>query len=195
MFRAFIAAAVERHPATREYQAMTEEARQVVAEAHERQLPSVDLSITSYRVIARDFSNDQNNIIERSRAPQRTDALLSVNRDPVRSGARGGFRVLAAGRPPARRRGRGRERAPTGPRSDAVAAWYDVFAYRALVALSETFVANQKELREAVEQRITQGVSAPGDVAQVDTYLASAQTPARLLPPPARQCRGPLSPS
>jgi len=39
---------------------------------------SVDVNVTSYRVIARDFSNDPNNIIERSRASQRTDATLQI---------------------------------------------------------------------------------------------------------------------
>src|SRR5687768_12293890 len=34
-FRSVVAAAVNKHPGTREYQALTEEARQVVAEAHE----------------------------------------------------------------------------------------------------------------------------------------------------------------
>ncbi|MEA3038461.1 MAG: outer membrane protein adhesin transport system, partial [Sphingomonadales bacterium] len=50
------------------------------------------------------------------------------------------------------------------------------FAYRALVGLTEDFVRNQEELRAAVEERIRQGVSAPGDTARVDSYLASAQT-------------------
>jgi adhesin transport system outer membrane protein len=172
-FRAIVAAAVERHPGTREYQAMTREAREVVAEAHERQLPSVDLNLTSYRVIAREFSNDPNNIIERSRAPQRTDALLSVSETLFDWGA-GGFRELAAG---ARLRAASADAESDADRIalGAVAAWYDVFAFRALVSLSETFIANQQDLRAAVEQRITQGVSAPGDAAQVETYIASAQ--------------------
>jgi adhesin transport system outer membrane protein len=172
-FRAFIAAAVVRHPGTREYQAMTEEARQVVAEARERQLPSVDLSVSSYRVLAREFSNDQNNIIERSRAPQRTDALVSVTETLWDWGA-GQFRELSAS---ARLRAAGAEAESAADRTalGAVAAWYDVFTYRALVYLTETFVDNQQQLRAAVEQRIAQGVSAPGDVAQVDTFVATSQ--------------------
>jgi adhesin transport system outer membrane protein len=58
----------------------------------------------------------------------------------------------------------------------AVAAWYDVFAARALVAVTEGFVTNQRELREAVAERIRLGASAPGDTARVESYLASAQT-------------------
>jgi outer membrane protein, adhesin transport system len=172
-FRATIAAAVARHPGTREYEALTEEAREVVAEAHERQLPSVDLSVSSYRVIARDFSNDEDNIVERSRRAQRTDALLSVTETLFDWGA-GGFRELAAGarlRAAAAEAEYGADRIALG----VVAAWYDVFAYRALVALGETFILNQQELRTAVEQRIRQGVSAPGDAAQVESYIATAQ--------------------
>jgi adhesin transport system outer membrane protein len=172
-FRAVVASAVARHPGTRESAAMTEEARQVVAEARERQFPSVDLSVSSYRVIAREFSNDPNNIIERSRAPQRTDALVSVSETLFDWGA-GAFRELSAG---ARLRAAAAEAEVAADRTalGAVAAWYDVFAYRALVSLAETFIANQQDLRAAVELRITQGVSAPGDAAQVETYIASAQ--------------------
>ena len=58
----------------------------------------------------------------------------------------------------------------------AVAAWYDVFAFRALVSLTEAFVASQRDLRAAVEDRIRQGVSAEGDLARVDSYIAQAET-------------------
>jgi outer membrane protein, adhesin transport system len=74
-FRALIAGVVERHPGTAESAANEDEALAGVEEAREAQLPTVDLSITSYRVIARDFSNDPTNIIERSRPEQRTDAI------------------------------------------------------------------------------------------------------------------------
>jgi adhesin transport system outer membrane protein len=59
---------------------------------------------------------------------------------------------------------------------EGVAAWYDVFATRALVAVTEGFVGNQQELRDAVAERIRQGASAQGDTARVESYIASAQT-------------------
>ena len=172
-FTATVAAAVERHPGTREYQALTEEARQVVAEAHERQLPTVDIGVTSYRVLSREFSNDEENIVERSRPGQRTDATIQVNQTLFDWGA-GAFRELAAS---ARLRAAAAQGESAADRIalGAVAAWYDVFAYRALVSLSETFIANQQDLRAAVEMRIRQGVSAPGDASQVESYIASAQ--------------------
>ncbi|MBV8685617.1 MAG: TolC family protein [Alphaproteobacteria bacterium] len=174
MFRSTIASAVERHPATQEAEAQTSEARSVVDEAYERRLPSIDLSVSSYKVIAREFSNDPNNIIERSRPSQRTDATLTVQQTIFDFGA-GAKRVEAAG---ARLRAAAADAEASADNIalNSIAAWYDVFAYRALVALTENFVSNQQELRAAVEERIRQGVSAPGDTARVESYLASAQT-------------------
>jgi adhesin transport system outer membrane protein len=173
-FRSAVAAAVARHPGTRENQALTEEAEAVVGEARERRLPSIDLNVSSYHVIAREFSNDPQNIIERSRADQRTDALLSVQQTLFDFGA-GASRVAAAG---ARLRAAAAEAEAGADRIAlaAIAAWYDVFAYRALVEISESFIANQEELRASVEERIRQGVSAEGDTARVESYLAQAQT-------------------
>jgi len=173
-FRSTIGQAVENHPATQEAEAQTSEARSIVDEAYERRLPSIDLSVSSYKVIAREFSNDPNNIIERSRPNQRTDATLSVSQTVFDFGA-GAKRVEAAG---ARLRAAAAdaEASADSIALNSIAAWYDVFAYRALVALTENFVSNQEELRAAVEERIRQGVSAPGDTARVESYLASAQT-------------------
>ncbi|HEX8262264.1 MAG TPA: TolC family protein, partial [Allosphingosinicella sp.] len=173
-FRSVVATAVERHPATQEARATSAEAEAVVGEARERRLPSIDLSVSSYKVLARDFSEDPQNIIERSRPSQRTDAILNINQTVFDFGA-SADRVLAAG---ARLRAAAAEAEASADRIalNTVASWYDVFAYRALVALTESFVANQRELREAVEERVRQGVSAQGDTARVESYLASAAT-------------------
>jgi adhesin transport system outer membrane protein len=173
-FRRIVAHAVEHHPGTQEAKALGAEAEAVVEEAHERRLPSIDLNVSSFRVIAREFSNDPENIIERSRPANRTDATLSVSQNLFDFGA-SQSRVLAAG---ARLRAAAAEAEASADRIalSTVAAWYDVFAYRALVALTETFVKGQEELRDAVEERIRQGVSAPGDTARIESYLASAQT-------------------
>src|SRR3954469_19783493 len=174
VFRALIDAAVERHPATQEAAATTAEARSVVDEAPERRLPSLDMTVSSYKVIDRAFSNDPDNVIERSRPAQRTDATLTVQQTIFDFGA-GADRVLAAG---ARLRAAAADAEANADQValSSIAAWYDVFAYRSLVSLTEAFVKNQEELRAAVEERIRQGVSAPGDTARVDSYLASAET-------------------
>jgi adhesin transport system outer membrane protein len=173
-FRAAIAAAVERHPGTVESAAVEDEALAVLEEARQARLPTVDLSVTSYRILARDFSNDPFNIIERSRPRQRTDAILSVNQTLFDFGATA-RRISAAG---ARLRAAGADLEAAADRIalGAVAAWYDVFAFRALVSLTEAFVANQRDLRAAVEIRIREGVSADGDLARVDSYIAPAET-------------------
>jgi adhesin transport system outer membrane protein len=173
-FRQVIAAAVARHPARLEQEATTDEARAMLAEAREHRRPSGEATLTSYRVISREFSNDPQNIIERSRPDQRTDALLSIQQTVYDFGA-GERRVQAAG---ARLRAAALEAEATSDRValGAIAAWYDMFAYRALVGLTESFAASQRELLASVRERVTQGVSAPGDVARVENYIASAET-------------------
>ena len=173
-FRASIASAVERHPGTAEAVAGEDEAMGVLREARSASMPTVDATVTSYRVIARDFSNDPSNIIERSRPIQRTDAILSAQQTIFDFGATQ-RRISAAG---ARLRAAGAELEAIGDRValNAVAAWYDVFAYRALVSLTEAFVESQRELRVAVEIRIREGASAEGDLARIDSYIAQALT-------------------
>ena len=125
-------------------------------------------------MLSRDFSDDPFNIIERSRPRQRTDALLNVNQTLYDFGATT-QRILAAG---ARLRAAAADLEAQADRValGAVGAWYDVFAYRALVALTEAFAANQRDLRAAVEMRIREGASAEGDLARVDSYIAQAET-------------------
>jgi outer membrane protein, adhesin transport system len=173
-FRAAIASAVEHHPGTAESAANEDEALAQLHEARAAGLPTVDLSVTSYRVVARDFSNDPFNIIERSRPVQRTDAILSVQQLLFDFGATA-RRITAAG---ARLRAAGADLEAAADRValNAVAAWYDVFAYRALVDLTQAFVASQRDLRAAVQVRIREGVSAEGDLARVDSYIAQAET-------------------
>src|SRR3954471_21111022 len=57
-FRTAIATAVEHHPGTAEVAAGEDEARAALAEARHGLLPTVDLNVTSYRVLSREFSND-----------------------------------------------------------------------------------------------------------------------------------------
>ena len=173
-FRAAIAAAVEDHPGTAEAAATEDEALGLVREVRAGQRPTIDATITSYRVISREFSNDPTNIIERSRPEQRTDAILSVQQTVFDFGATA-RRAAAAG---ARLRSAGADLEATaaGVALNAVAAWYDVFAYRALVGLTEAFVDSQRDLRAAVELRIREGVSAEGDLARIDSYIAQALT-------------------
>ena len=172
-FRTFIAAAVEHNPATAESAATEDEAEAAMRQAREQRLPSIDLTLSSYRVISREFSNDPQNIIERSRASQRTDALAAIQQTLFDFGV-GEHRVRAAA---ARLRAAGADLEASADQTalNAVAAWYDVFGYRALVDLTEAFTLGLRELRGAVQYRIREGVSAEGDLAQVDSYIAQAE--------------------
>lgn len=174
LFRTTVEAAVRRHPATDESRAGVDEAGAGVEGARESRYPSVDIQLSTYRVLSREFSDDPNNIIERSRAPSRTDALVSVQQTLLDFGA-GSGRVRAAG---ARLRAAGAELEATADRValSTIAGWYDVFGYRALTQLSEAYAANLREMRAAVELRVRQGASAEGDLAQADVYIARADT-------------------
>jgi outer membrane protein, adhesin transport system len=171
-FRRIVAAAVTRHPTLAEARAGEDEARAARGEARSGQLPSGTVTISNYQVLSRAFSNDPANIIERSRPRRRTDANLSLQQSLWDFGATED-RIAAAN---ARMKA---AEADTSNAADqialrAIASWYDVFGYRALVSLGGTFAENQRQLRLAVQARIGQGVAAPGDLAQVDSYIGSA---------------------
>ncbi|MGQ0559691.1 MAG: TolC family protein [Sphingosinicella sp.] len=173
-FRALIAAAVEHHPAAAEAAATEDEALGVLHESRAALRPSVDASVTSFHVIDRNFSNDPTNLIERTRPRHRTDALVTAEQRLFDFGATA-RRVNAAG---ARLRAAAAELEASADQValNAIAAWYEVFGFRALVALTDAFVASQRELRQAVQIRVREGVSAEGDLARIESYIAQAMT-------------------
>lgn len=173
VFSAAIRAVVARHPAIDEAEAREDEARAARNEARTLELPVIDFSMSYFNVLDRNFSNDPQNILERSRPRERTDELLRVQQ-PIWDFGNARNRIRA---------GNQRLMAATSGIDDisqrlvmnGVQTWYQVFAYRALVRLAEAFVANQADLRAALQTRIEQGVSAPGDMAQFTSYGAAAQ--------------------
>lgn len=173
-FRDAIAEAVLRHPAIGEARAAMEEAEAGRRGARQMMFPSIDASLSSYRVIAREFSDDPDNIVERSRRKSRTDAILAIQQPVVDFGATQSRIAAAVAR--LRAAGADRDTAADEVALRAVGTWYEVFGYRALVRLGQAFAAAQSELKNAVEERVRQGVSAPGDVARVESYLALTAT-------------------
>ena len=173
-FRQIVASAVERHPARLEAIAGTEEAESAVTEAREGLFPSGDLTVDSYKSLFREFSNDPDNIIERSRPEKRTDALLNVRQTVLDFGATS-KRIAAAG---ARLRAATAEIESVADQValNTIANWYDVVAYQALVSVSEEFTTAQDSFRDAINERIRQGASAEGDLAQIESYIARANT-------------------
>lgn len=173
-FRSLMTAALERHPAISEAKAGADEADAARDLARAAQLPSGDVSFSSARTLARDFSSDPNNIIERSRRKQRTDAIASIQQPLFDFGA-SALRTSAA---------KARINAAAA-RVDAtvdeiglraVASWYDVFAFRALAELGASFAADQERLGQSVEARISQGLSPRSDRARVTSFMASADS-------------------
>ena len=172
-FNHAIAEAVARNPALGEIEAQADEADAVRRETRERALfPTADLSLTSFRVISRAFSNDPGNVLERSRPRERTDGLVRIQQPVIDFGAslnriRASEARLEAARADI-------EDTSSQVALQAVSAWYSVYGYRVLVRLAGAYSTTQQELRRAVETRVRQGAAAPADVAQVDSYIASA---------------------
>lgn len=205
-FRKIVVAALAQSPVDREARALEEAAQARVDEARGAYLPTVDIGASYFRSIDRNFSNDPQNILERSRPTERADLNFQAAM-PLLDLGRTRANVRSAS---ARLRAAGFEReARTGEvAGDMVIAWTQVSGYQALVRLVEGFVAAQDGLDTAVVTRIERGVSAEGDrarvaslraqgevqLAQARRYLASATArfeqmsgfaaPDRLLRPP-----------
>lgn len=174
LFRRVIAETIARDPSGAEAEATRDEADAALAEAKAGHLPTIDVSVSSYRVLSRNFGNNPENVIEAARPNRRTDQLLNFDQ-PILDGGAIDARVGAA-----RSRLKGAdldvESAADRVALETISAWYDVFTYHSLVDLGVAFSQSQRELREMVGERIKRGVSAPADIARVDSYIASADT-------------------
>lgn len=172
LLRRIVAETIARAPTAAEAEANRDEAAAGVDEAKAQRRPTVDLTISSYRVIDRNFGNNPENVIEQARPGHRTDQILTA--DQLLLDAGGASARVGAAAHRLRSAELDVESAADRVALQAIAAWYDVFTYRSLVALSEAFAASQREVRGLVEDRIKSGVSAPADIARVDSYIASA---------------------
>lgn len=173
-FKALVRDAVERNPGISEAVAGIAEAEAGKDEARSGLFPTVDVAVSTNRTIARSFEGSAiDTILERSRPAGRTDANVSVQQTLFDFGATDA-RIAAAG---ARLRAASLQAESAADRTalNAIAAWYDVFAYRALVMLGSAFAESQQDLRQSVTIRIDQGVSAPGDLPRVESEIASSQ--------------------
>ncbi|EDL48474.1 hypothetical protein ED21_23198 [Erythrobacter sp. SD-21] len=206
-FRTIVLAALEESPVDRAARARETAARARVNEARSGYLPAIDVGVSAFKTLERNFSDDPFNLVERSRPRERVDFTFSVAQPLVDFGRTDGQVRSAA----ALLRAAGYERqARTGEvAGDMVITWTQVFGYQALVRLIEGFVAAQDGLDEAVEIRIDRGVSAEGDrvrveslrsqglvqLAQARRQLASAEARFEQLSgfaPPDRLLRPPL---
>ncbi|MBC2776023.1 TolC family protein [Parasphingopyxis marina] len=174
LFRQQLGDAVRRNTRIDQARALRDEAEAARREARSDLFPTLDLGVSTRTSFAREFSNDPDNLIERSRSTSRTDATFSLQQRVLDFGA-ASMRIAAA-----------RQRIISASHElenqaeqvalRAIAAWYDVFAYRSLVMLAGQVLENYETLREALQERISRGVSAAGDLAQIDSYIANIET-------------------
>ena len=169
-FRTIIVASLEESPIEREAKALEDAAKSRIGEARSGYLPTIDVGVSAFKTLERNFSNDPFNLIERSRPRERVDFTFTVAQPLIDFGQTDG-RVGSA---IARLRAAGFEReARVGEvAGEMVAAWTQVFGYQALERLVEGFVAGQDGLDEAITKRIERGVSADGDRARVESLRA-----------------------
>jgi adhesin transport system outer membrane protein len=171
-FQAAVAAAVTRNPGLQESVADREEAQAARNEARARRFPTVDLSLSHFEVVSRAFSDDPLNILERQRPRYRTDGTAHLQQAIVDFGA-SGSRIRAADER-LQAAAASIDDASTQIALRAIAAWYNVFGYRALVRLGDAFLITQNELKARIDERVETGAAAPGDVAQVESYIAAS---------------------
>lgn len=169
-FLSVVSDAVRRHPTLAEARAASDAAEAQLAGTREAALPNVDINIQSFRVISRDFSNDPLNILERTRPSRRTDGTLALNQVLFDFGANKERQEAARARISASIADI--DSSASQVALDLVVSWYEVAAYRALAALSRSFLASEVDARTAVQQRIDAGVAAPVDLARVDSAIA-----------------------
>ncbi len=172
-FHRLIAAALDHSARLDEAEAGILQAEAAEKEARAGYYPTLDTTVSAQQSIVRHFTNDPTWSVERSRATNRIDATLSARQTLFDFGATG--RRIAGASARFRSAGSSAAAEADGTALDAIAAWYDVVTYGALARLAESFVASQGELREAVRQRIDSGLSAPGDLPRVESYIAAAK--------------------
>ena len=135
--------------------------------------PRIDLGLSANRAIAREFSNDPDNVLERARGSGRFDATATLEQLLFDFGASERRIDAAIERVGAAEAELDRKSETIALR--AIGAWYDLFAYGHLTELAENFIARNEKLRSDVELRITQGVAAPVERARIDSAIASAK--------------------
>jgi outer membrane protein, adhesin transport system len=172
-FHQAIGEALKSSPILAEGQADGEAAWAAKRAAEAAQFPRIDLALSGNKAIAREFSNDPDNILERTRGAGRVDATASLEQILVDFGASRRRIDAAVERLDAAEAEYDRKSESIALR--AIGAWYDLFAYGHLTELAQNFIAQNEDLRSAVDFRIAQGVAAPVERARIDGAIASAK--------------------
>lgn len=173
-FTNLIDGAIRANPALAEAQAGLEEAEAARREARSGLFPTLDIGVSARSSLARNFSNDPDNILERSRSTGRTDATFAFNQTLLDFGNTSLQISAASARINAASFEIERQTDQIALRS--IAAWYDVFSNSVLVLLMENYLARQSELKNDVNARIRQGFSAESDSVRVDNLIAATES-------------------
>jgi outer membrane protein, adhesin transport system len=172
-FHEVIAQAVKANPSLAEARADGAATLAIKRGAESQLFPRIDLAVSANKAIAREFSNDPDNVIERSRGSGRIDASASLEQILIDFGATGRRIDAAVERVTAAEAEYDRKSETVALR--AIGAWYDLFAYGHLTELAQNFITDSEALRAAVDMRIANGVAAPVERARIDSAIASAK--------------------
>ncbi|WP_390547382.1 TolC family protein [Qipengyuania sp. MTN3-11] len=163
--------AVALHPALDETSGFATEAQYALYQQEAALLPSAEVNIVGFQVIDRQFEGDQiDNIVERTRPDRRFDYLAAVNQLLIDFGATSN-RIHAAG-VRLRAAALGVDSAAEQVALNTIAAWYDVYSLRTILALTRAYRDSQAGARAAIADRIEQGASAQVDAALVENSIA-----------------------
>ena len=172
-FRDVISEALKASPTIVEGRADGDAALAAKRGARSALFPRIDLGLSANRAIAREFSNDPDNVLERARGSGRFDATATLEQILFDFGASERRIDAAIERVGAAQAELDRKSETIALR--AIGAWYDLFAYGHLTELAQHFISENEKLRSDVDFRITQGVAAPVERARIDSALASAR--------------------
>lgn len=173
LLRSTVEFAVTHHPLLRAREANRDEADLLLDAARKDQGPSGEFSLQYFSVIDRQFSDDPQNLLERARPAERTDAILSLNQTVIDFGA-GASRVRAAS---ARARAASAE-IDAGAGSVAlnvIAAWHDLISFRQMLSLYQTAQQSTLNARELALKGVSSGTIARMDLSRVDTQISQNQ--------------------
>jgi outer membrane protein, adhesin transport system len=170
-FRAFVQDAIRLHPSLDEAEALAREAREMKDEARSALYPTVDLGVTSYRVIDQNFREELDNLLQRARPDSRTDFTGSVEQRLFDFGATADRIASAESRIQAALADVDNTVAQVA--LNTIGAWYELYTSRVLLDLTLVYRDNVVAAGEALQQRVDQGQSAPTDRSRIDSALAA----------------------
>jgi len=160
---------ITRHPALAETRADEEASRAGRRVARSGLFPTIDVGLNFDHAIARQFGNNINTIVEQSRLDGRTDVSVAASQTLLDFGATS--RSIRA----ANSRIKGAEAQTRDTEQNvaflAVQAYYDLFLYQREAELAASFQERQAEIRRAVEDHVSQGTSARGDLSRIDASI------------------------